>query len=1050
MKEPMPTKKELANQTRELEEQVVRIKNRLNGVVFKKTKHGYRLDQLSDNTELLNRRMGELEQQLTQLGKSQQRLASMRLQHEQTGDELKNPDKEPKGKKRFRLKLGRLNSSISDLWQAQQQLDGDLSDIQLKLDQLGGLPDDLKLETDGLQSHVRGLEESSSRLAVKLQEQETRTRALEGLLAELTLAQERLAGESKAQAENISQQLSQAIAPLTDRVQQLADLTAEDQGRHKEVDRRLQQLANRVGDLGGHLHQLNEDFTDQRQRYNQLTLETDPWLQQYREGISEQLELLSSRISSVKTHADSQEQATDQQRDDIEPRIKHLEHKLGGIETELSELSEAGERLQESFRSLGGLELDLTSQLDELRQQLETTVQSEEAAEQTVQHETTELDDARAQAQPIPQFQENHRQQVDGQLDRIEELIRSEQERVSQLEDNFSQAQDKSERYRRELEQSQRLQLALEERLDGLSAQLAGLSEQGNTLTASMETQTGAQQALAEKGEELAKVQGALADRIDEQAREQRTLTEEVEQQRQEQRGLSERIEAHAQAQQALADRVSEQATQQSVLLQETESINALLARLELSDQESGSQISSIETQQRALQQQIEQEKPRIDAHDQRLQLLASNFEALDANGDELQLQIDKNQTTGRTHRNALIGLLLFMLLGGIALYLLNSAQINQSEERVTQKLVTTDPGDITRDDLSERMKALEAELTHNRERLTEAAAGVAEPVLLERLNHTEQQLERLAAALSSFEVDRQQERESEVGTLPAMAAELRQMQLEIERINGTLAQLSQSQTSVAQPAPLPVTGDSDAEVAQTAIANPPIVATAADAESGRLARIEQAYAQLQTQVSSWSEQLQTVQREQPVSRIAAIEQALQETTAQLQPQLGEIEKQRNAISRIERSLNNTRNHVEERLEQLEKHSSSTAEQQRQLADQVNQITTQLEKPQLSLAPQVQEHAVDWQLAQTAQRYSIQLAGARNLAALADFAARQSLQRDIAIYRTRHINREWYILLYGTYTGFREANEVLEELPAALNRFHPWIRKLPGDAERVR
>ncbi|MCB1852017.1 MAG: hypothetical protein KDI83_14780, partial [Gammaproteobacteria bacterium] len=321
----MPTKKELANQTRELEEQVVRIKNRLNGVVFKKTKHGYRLDQLSDNTELLNRRMGELEQQLTQLGKSQQRLASMRLQHEQTGDELKNPDKEPKGKKRFRLKLGRLNSSISDLWQAQQQLDGDLSDIQLKLDQLGGLPDDLKLETDGLQSHVRGLEESSSRLAVKLQEQETRTRELEGLLAELTLAQERLAGESKAQAENISQQLSQAIAPLTDRVQQLADLTAEDQGRHKEVDRRLQQLANRVGDLGGHLHQLNEDFTDQRQRYNQLTLETDPWLQQYREGISEQLELLSSRISSVKTHADSQEQATDQQRDDIEPRIKHLE-----------------------------------------------------------------------------------------------------------------------------------------------------------------------------------------------------------------------------------------------------------------------------------------------------------------------------------------------------------------------------------------------------------------------------------------------------------------------------------------------------------------------------------------------------------------------------------------------------------------------------------------------------------------------------------------------------------------------------------------------------
>ncbi len=70
MKEPKLTKKELAAQSRELEEQLTRLKNRLNGQAFKKTKHGYRLDQLSEGAQQLSGRVSELELQLVSLSEA--------------------------------------------------------------------------------------------------------------------------------------------------------------------------------------------------------------------------------------------------------------------------------------------------------------------------------------------------------------------------------------------------------------------------------------------------------------------------------------------------------------------------------------------------------------------------------------------------------------------------------------------------------------------------------------------------------------------------------------------------------------------------------------------------------------------------------------------------------------------------------------------------------------------------------------------------------------------------------------------------------------------
>lgn len=76
MKDPKPTKKELASQGKALEEQLTRLKNRLNGQVFKKTKHGYRLDQLSEGALQMGRRITELEQQLAKLKQTQGELTA--------------------------------------------------------------------------------------------------------------------------------------------------------------------------------------------------------------------------------------------------------------------------------------------------------------------------------------------------------------------------------------------------------------------------------------------------------------------------------------------------------------------------------------------------------------------------------------------------------------------------------------------------------------------------------------------------------------------------------------------------------------------------------------------------------------------------------------------------------------------------------------------------------------------------------------------------------------------------------------------------------------
>jgi len=998
MKEPKLTKKELATQTRDLDEQIIRLKNRLNGQAFKKTKHGFRLDQLSEGAQQMRGRIGGLEQQLAGLSQAQNDLAAQWQALRKATDTLENPPKETGGKKRLKEKLGRLKSSVTSLSQQQEQISKSLGELQNAVGRVGNVRDDLKLETDELRAHTRNLEENSSRLSVNQSAQEERTRELEGLLAELTLRHENLASEEKTVAESLPR-LDEAIAPLTEQVQQLSQFAAEESGKHKEVDRRLQELGNRIGDLGGRFNHLSLDIADQRQQREPLKQEQDPQLQKL-EAQNSSIDTLETQLgATLQRETDALWQKLEEKEKDVDSLREQLEalsageqspefeRKLSGVEAEVNRLSEAEDFLQESFRGIGGLELNLTSRLDNLQQQLQGHIERSREYEDAMQRLSGEFADISGNLQQLEQADlrhqgsieallqkqalssereldaESHRQEVDGQLDRIEESFTAERERLTQLEENFSLAGDQSEAQRDELEQTRLLQQELQSRLDDLNEDFASQTSQSGSLTA----------------------------RVENQERQQQTLS----------------------------DRLDAQLEQQSALINEGQSVKQLLSELEQREQQSASQSAVLEQEQRALRQQLETEKPGMEEHTQTLQALAGDFDTLGARVAADQPRIENIERYGKTNRIALIALFLLALLGGAALYFSNMGRIAESEQQIASKLITSDPDYIAREDLvADKLKALESGLANNGGRIDEVAAALPLQSLQERQTELEQQLARFEAQLNLVSAGTQENSATGENPVQLQTPDLEPIQREIERINSALIKLS------AQPA-----------------------SAAGEARSAAVeSRLGNTIDQLGVRIS----QLEAERPDPGLSRIAGFEQTLSETSDQLGVFTDQLVDQQNSIMKIERSLSDTRRVFGERLNALETDTADTKKISQQLKNQVQALTDSREpSDQKVVSPDQTDAAAIWQAAADAHWYAIQLAGSRSRSSLIAFASSESLQGDTAYFRAVHEGRDWYILLYGRYSSFKDATNTLNNLPSSLNRYSPWIRTIPRDATFV-
>ena len=103
--------------------------------------------------------------------------------------------------------------------------------------------------------------------------------------------------------------------------------------------------------------------------------------------------------------------------------------------------------------------------------------------------------------------------------------------------------------------------------------------------------------------------------------------------------------------------------------------------------------------------------------------------------------------------------------------------------------------------------------------------------------------------------------------------------------------------------------------------------------------------------------------------------------------------------------------------------------------------------------PETESKAVKdetWLLQQPLESYTIQLLGAYETNRLDKFSALYSLSQ-LAVFKTRYQNRDWYVLITGIYPNREQAQKALDSLPQQLKQeTQPWIRKVATIQDQIK
>jgi len=81
-----------------------------------------------------------------------------------------------------------------------------------------------------------------------------------------------------------------------------------------------------------------------------------------------------------------------------------------------------------------------------------------------------------------------------------------------------------------------------------------------------------------------------------------------------------------------------------------------------------------------------------------------------------------------------------------------------------------------------------------------------------------------------------------------------------------------------------------------------------------------------------------------------------------------------------------------------------------------------------------------WLWSQNPSHYTLQLVGGHQLEALRAFTKQHQLTKQATFYRTKRNNREWFVLLYGSYPSRALAKKKLDNMPVSLQQTKPWPR----------
>jgi|GEM_PF-1063021 len=95
-------------------------------------------------------------------------------------------------------------------------------------------------------------------------------------------------------------------------------------------------------------------------------------------------------------------------------------------------------------------------------------------------------------------------------------------------------------------------------------------------------------------------------------------------------------------------------------------------------------------------------------------------------------------------------------------------------------------------------------------------------------------------------------------------------------------------------------------------------------------------------------------------------------------------------------------------------------------------------------------HREKWLLAQRPSDFTLQILGAGDEKSILEFIQTHQLKGQAAYYRTLRKNREWYPLVYGIYPTREEASAAMNDLPTAIRKSSPWIRKFSSIHGEIR
>jgi chromosome segregation ATPase len=495
MNRPKLTKKELAARADKFEEQLDRLKNRLNRYSYKKTKQGNRLELLRENTQALGQRLDHLDRQLARLAvdddnlpvqwkKLQKQVRSLRqaVGEWQTQGQVETTD---------------LTAGLQELQQKQQRLKADLRLMHKVIKRVSDGSDDLHRDSKELSKHVRNLEESSSELSLHQTAHDDRIRDLEETFAESSRQQEKRQRKEKEQAESEHKAAGKDIKSLQAELTLLRRKLSDGRGQQKDLKRRIEQLSNRIGELGGQLTALHGDLEHRLQSGEQRP-----------EGIEQRLPELESRLESLQAAREQdsgiidalelnqekslqlgQEMAQAQQA--LSEHLKRLEQHLEQIQTEDEQAVAGIQTLETRFQELIAEATRERSRVDGLEQGLEQGLNQSRADISQLQEE---LQQASLQQQQLEQ--QISTQGADGerreqQLGALTETTRTHSERLDSLdtaiEASGTRAKEQEQRTGEWIARLGATQSAAAKRLDAMEAATGGHDDSISRLHAELE-----------------------------------------------------------------------------------------------------------------------------------------------------------------------------------------------------------------------------------------------------------------------------------------------------------------------------------------------------------------------------------------------------------------------------------------------------------------------------------------------------------------------------------------------------------------------------------